>query len=195
MESRAFVYEYTLFFLYAYSFMLLNTTSAYTGWWILMATQFIATAYFLSYGLFRGTEPTFFILFAGMALTLSSLGMVMTKLPNYQKQDPSVNVPRQILMVPMNQQVILNLLIKILIANLALIFFVFIVFRTEVSKYISPILSNRKADYHVAGLYFVQSSHFTYFFTEYLVSWLSGLSQLAILGLSSYMIVLAKDFT
>jgi len=194
---QIFIYQYTFFFLYIYSFILIGITSAvYIGWWILLITHFLQTAYLLSNIFFRGKEPTFYVLFISCFFTLYALTTVVLQLSQYIKQDPSVNgISKTILMIPADKQPVLNSLFQFFVSVLCLTLFVFYIFQLPVYKnYLFPFYINRYSDYTITTIQMIKMKDYTLFFGEYLIPWICGSSQLAILGLSSYLIFLSLQF-
>ena len=194
MDYHDFIYEYIFLFCYVYSILLIRITEyKRIGWWLLLSTHFASTAYFLSINIFRFQEPTFYILLVSFSLVLVSLFFIVSKLTKYTRPDPSVNNTATLLLIPKKKQIVLDAYHQFFIADLTLLFVVFVIFKTQIYKYISPIYNDRKTDYNMSRIHFVQPKQYTYFF-EYLIPWISGSSQLAILGLSSYLVFLGNDF-
>jgi len=172
------------------------TSAVYIGWWILLVTHFLATAFLLSKTLLRAKEPTFYVLLFSCGLTLYALTSVVLQLGQYNKPDPSVTgVSKTILMIPPDKQTVLNQLFQFFISDLSLIIFVSFIFQLPIHKnYLFPFYMNRYSEYTVNPFHMVKTKDYTLFFGEYLIPWLCGASQLAILGLSGYLVFLSLQF-
>lgn len=194
MNYQDFIYEYIFLFCYVYSIVLIRMTHyVYIGWWLLFIVHFAFTGYYISSNIFRFSEPTFYIMLANCILVFVSLYFIVTKLSKYNRPDPSTSNYEKILLVPTNKQRILDEFLRFIIANVVIIYFVMLIFKTKVQKYILPIGNDRKYDYTLSRIHFVHTGQYTYFW-EYLIPWLSGLSQMALLGISGYIMFLGNDF-
>lgn len=194
MEYLFFVFEYTLFFLYVYSFIIINVpTTMLTGWWVLLITHFLMTVYCFMTVLFRISEPVALVLLFSFITTLISLFLITFSLQNnYNQPDPALNNQTRLYLTS-DKQYTLSTLYDYTVTNICLLMVVLFLFKSRVAKYMFPLVIYRKSEYTIAAIEFVSPKNYSYFL-EYLIPWICGSAQLASIAISSYILYLAVDF-
>lgn len=186
-----FVVEYALFFLYVYSIVMVGIQRlAVMGWMLFMGTHFISTVNALLKTFARIREPVASVIFACFVLVLVGLFYVVLGL--YRVQQSHKNV--QLAEIPAILQKKLDKITPFLITDIVLLYVVLFAFKTEIFRHIFPFYMVPSAKQE--GKFTVEMIRLRDYpyLTNYLWIWILGGCQIAVLGLSPYIVYLTNAF-
>ena len=185
-----FIIEYTLLFLYIYSFVLARFKDlAVIGWSLLLGTHFISTVNALLKTFSRISEPIASVIIACFVLVLVGVFYIALGLYRVQHSQSSINME-----VPPILQGRLNEIFPFLVADIILLYVVLFAFKTQIFSHIFPfyvVPSNKQS-----GKFSIEMIKLRDYPTllNYLFIWIIGGCQIAVLGLSPYIVFLSNAF-
>lgn len=185
-----FIVEYTLLFLYIYSFVLVQIKNLATvGWNLLLGTHFISTVNALLKTYPRIGEPIVSVIIACFILVLVGVFYIAMGIFKVQQSQISVNMA-----VPPILEGKLQGIFPFLVADIVLLYVVLFAFKTQIFSHIFPfyvVPSNKQA-----GKFSVEMIRLRDYptLTNYLLIWIIGGCQIAVLGLSPYIVFLTNAF-
>ena len=185
-----FIVEYALFFLYIYSFVMARIKDmAVIGWTVLLGTHFVSTVNALLKTYPRIGEPIASVIIACFVLVLVGVFYIALGLYRVQQGQASMNMS-----VPPILQGRLKEIYPFLVADIVLLYVVLFAFKTQLFSHIFPfyvVPSNKQA-----GKFSVEMIRLRDYPTlaNYLTIWAIGGCQIAVLGLSPYIVYLTNAF-
>jgi len=189
-DISKFVLEYALLFLYIYSFVLSQIKNiALVGWSLLLGTHFISTVNTIVKTFPRIREPIASLVIACYILVLVGVFYICVGLYRVEGLKSSIDMT----VSPIIQGHLKNIF-PFLIADIVLLNVVFFAFKTQLFNhnfpfYIAP--SNKQT-----GKFSVEMIQLRDYPTliNYLLVWIIGGCQIAVLGLSPYILFLSNAF-
>lgn len=185
-----FIVEYALLFLYIYSFVLIRMKELATlGWSLLLGTHFISTVNAILKTIPRIGEPISSVIIACFVLVLVGVFYVFLGLLKIQQTQSKFNIE-----IPPVLQVRLNNIFPFLISDIILLYVVLFAFRTQLFSHIFPffVVPSNKED----GKFNIEMIKLRDYPTliNYLFVWIIGACQIAVLGLSPYLVYITNEF-
>ena len=185
-----FIIEYALLFLYIYSFVLINIKNlAMLGWILLFGTHFFSTVNALLKTYPRIGEPIASVIIACFVLVLVGIFYIAMGLYRIQKSQTKRNME-----VPPILEEHLKRIYPFFVSNIILLYFVLFAFKTQIFSHIFPfyVLPSKKQ----TGKFSVEIIRLRDYPTlaNYLFIWVIGASQIAVLGLSPFIVFITHAF-
>lgn len=185
-----FIVEYALLFLYIYSFVLSQMKDLATvGWSLLLGTHFIGTVNAVLKTFPRIGEPISSVIIACFILVLVGVFYVALGLFRVQQSKSSMNMA-----IPPILQGRLKELFPFIVSDVVLLYVVLFAFKTQIFSHMFPfyVVPSTKQN----GKYGVEMIKLRDYPTlaNYLLVWIIGGCQIAVLGLSPYVVFLANAF-
>ena len=220
-DSSFFITEYTFFFLYVFSFVLIqvSSNSMLVGWGLLFVTHFLACVSVSIQAFQRLDTVVSAVLVSCFVLVLTALFYIALSLMVLKdKSVPSQGSTKLTMSREVRDR--LNRFYELVVADICLLYIVLFAFKARF-KHLFPIYVDRVNEYGKAELKIVQLSDphnlvvlqkgytelFRPFFGEtatryiqhglvysqYGMTWVVGGSQLAALGISGFLVYLSND--
>lgn len=189
-KLSVFIVEYTLLFLYIYSFVMIHIKNlAIMGWTVLFLTHFVSTVNALLQTFSRIGEPIVSVIIACFILVLVGLFYIAVALFNVQQKLTLTNMA-----IPPILQSRLNMIYPFIVADVALLYVVLFAFRTQLFSHIFPFYV--KPSDKQTGKVSVEMIQLRDYptLTNYLWIWILGGCQIAVLGLSPYIVFITNAF-
>lgn len=186
-----FVVEYALFFLYVYSLVMISIKRlAVMGWMLFSGTHFISTINAVLKTFVRIREPVASVILACFVLVLVGLFYIVLGLVRVQQAQGYAKLTE----IPAILQGRLNKITPFLIADIVLLYVVLFAFTTRVFQHIFPfyMVPSKKQEGKFT-VEMIRLRDYTYL-TNYLWVWILGGCQIAVLGLSPYIVYLTNAF-
>lgn len=217
-DSSFFITEYTFFFLYVFSFVLIqaSSNSMLVGWGLLFVTHFLASVSVTIQTFQRLDSSVSAVLVTCFILVLAGLFFIsMSLIKLKEKSTPTQGSTKLNLSREVRDR--LNRFYELVVADICLIYIVLFTFKARF-PHMFPIYVDRMNEYGKAELKMVHLNDYLFIFDKvytdsfyayfgkyakyilnslvyilYGLTWVVGGAQLAALGISGYLVYLSND--